>query len=653
MNDLYKRWAHRKFIVPSIVAALLIMATPAIGRDVYNLNAGWRFFDAAATSSDGAQSVSLPHRCVGGGNYLKELDVPAEWGSHRVWIKGYGGGPVVAVFVNGRLAGEHRGGYTAWQFEVTRLLEAGKRNYIYMVCTAAGRFDVLPTAGDMELTEGLFRDVELIVTGQTAVDDVEVVQREVSAERVEGEVRILVSGGAKEVNIEIYDDEERVAARGEARVNDGVAVVPFAIDGPRLWHGRRAPNLYTVMATAGGDSVSVVTGFRKVEADPGRGFILNGESYPLRGVVVHQDRPLTGAAISRYEVEEDVALILEMGANAVRVEGVAHHPAFYELCDREGIVVWSDFPLTGEAFLTDKGFVPTDGYRHNGRTQVQDILHQQRNHPCVAIWGVFSNLHARDDNPAEYVRELNAMAKSEGQGRLTAASSNTDGELNFITDLICWAHHFGWTEGLPEEIDTWKGHFFGQWGGLCSAVSYGAGASVAHQEPAPSRPDHLGPRHPESWQTHLHEVYYRSLGVDQRLWGIWVRNMFDYSAPRREGGEGGMNDLGLTTFDRKVKKDAYYLYKANWNAAEPFVHIVGRRRNTRQERTQNIKVYSNLGEAELFVNGSSAGVRTADNGILVWEGIVLRQGANRVEARSGDAADAVRIDITPAARQAL
>jgi beta-galactosidase len=627
-----------------LIFLMALVAGSAAGGDIYSLNAGWLFFDGVATSSDGALAVVLPHRCYGEGNYVKELDVPEEWADKRVFIKGYGGGPVATVFVNGRLAGEHRGGYTAWRMEVTRLLNQGK-NYIHIVCAPAGRFDVLPTAGDMEITGGLFRDMELEVAGREAIGDVWVVPSSVSAERAEGVVRVATDGA---VRVEIADSDGYVVARVE-----GHGEVPFAIDNPRLWHGRRAPHIYTVTIATADDSVAVVTGFRSVEADPARGFLLNGESYPLRGVVVHQDRPLAGAAITRAEVEEDIELIKDMGANAVRVEGVAHHPAFYELCDREGIVVWSDFPLQGEVFLTDRAYVPTPEFRANGLAQAGDIVRQQRNHPSVAIWGVFSNLQARDDNPLEYIRSLNDMACAEGPAQLTAASSNADGELNFVTGLVCWSHHFGWTEGLPEEINTWKRHFAREWGNLCSAVSYGAGASVAHQEPAPSRPDHLGPRHPERWQTHIHEVYYGALSGEAMFWGLWVRNMFDYAAPRRQWGERGVNDLGLVTHDRRVRKDAYYFYKANWNTDEPMTYIAERRWNVRPERRQTIKAYSNQPEAELFINGVSAGVRTGSSATFVWENVELRQGVNTVEVRAGEVKDAVRIEINPAARQRL
>lgn len=631
----------RRYITALI---LLLAGTAASARDTYNMNSGWRFFAAAATTSDGAISVVLPHTYSGVGNYVRELDVPKEWAGRRILLRGGGGGPVLTVFVNGRLAGEHRGGYNGWEFAIEHMLNWGARNEIHIVCSPAAHFDMLPTAGDMELSGGLFRDVELVVAGTMFIGKVVVQPLTVTSDRVEAQV--LVKGRA---SVHVLDPSGVVVARAS-----GADKIPFSIDNPLLWHGRQAPHLYNVRVRSLDDSVTVTTGFRTVAADPARGFLLNGQPYPLRGVVVSQDRPLIGAAISEAQVAEDVALIKGMGANAVRVAGVAHNPEFYDMCDREGIIVWSDFPLVGEVFLTDKAFVSTSEWRENAATQALDIIAQQRNHPCVAMWGIFSNLQNRGDNATPFVRELSDMVRQTDPSRLTAASSNIDGDINFATDLICWSHSFGWSSGLPGEINLWRDHFTRQWGGkLRSAVSYGAGGSIAHTEVAVVRPDPLGDRHPEAWQTHLHEEYYNALRNDRNFWGVFVCNMFDYAAPRSMGGERGVNDFGLVTLDRKVCKDAYYFYKANWDTDESFVYIAERRRTVRGVEAQEIKVYTNMSEAELFVNGISAGVRRAADGVCLWPRVALRRGANNVEVRSGSVSDQVRLEVSERMRQAI
>lgn len=671
----------KKSIIVILTAAVCF--TSAASREVYNLNDGWKFFNGRATSSDGAGTVMLPHtwNCDaaagnelyfrGIGNYLKEVNVPASWNGKRVFIKGYGANSVATVFVNGKLAGEHRGGYTAFCFEITDLLKAGTRNYFRIMVNNSPRSDVLPTAGDMNAYGGLFRNVELIVASRSMIsltdhgsDGVYVKQKKITTQRVEAEASIKVSAigeGTLQARLAVISPTDDTVAVNSVRVKAEAgktvtAVIPFAFDQPLLWNGRKDPYMYRIcveLAEGGNvcDRVDVSTGFRYFSVDPASGFSLNGKPYPLRGVVVHQDRAGAAIALAPAHAKEDVAIIKEMGANAVRVEGVVHHPEFYDLCDREGIVVWSDFPLMGEAYLTDKAFIDTDAFRSNGIDQATDIIRQQYNHPSVMIWGIFSNMHTRDDNPIPYIRQLDALAKREDPTRMTAASSNTDGGINFITDLVCWNHRFGWQEGQPSDISIWKQQHHANWARMRSAVSYGAGASIYHQGSATSRPQWDGSRHPEQWQTFLHETYLSALKDDTAFWGLFVCNMFDYGAVGRTWGDNnGINDMGLVTFDRKERKDAYYLYKANWNDQQPFVYIAERRWIRRTDTAQDIKLYSNLADAELIVNGLSQGRKTAVNGICIWNGVKLKEGVNLIEARAGDRRDFARIEIDAAAK---
>ncbi|MDL2320341.1 glycoside hydrolase family 2 protein [Alistipes sp. OttesenSCG-928-B03] len=660
-----------------ILLLLIFTAAPGFARDVYNFNHGWKFFDGRQTTSDNAVAVTLPHSWNGDatagdqyyvrgvGNYLKDVVVPAGWAGRRVFIKCYGANQTAQVFVNGKLAGEHLGGSTAFCCEITDKIKVGQRNFFHIMVSNSARADVLPTAGEENAYGGLFRDVEIVVTGNEVVsltdnasDGVYIRQKKVSAQRVEGDAVVRVNGtGDATVRVEfsLHDASGVVVAEEAANLRlrgreTATAAIPFALNAPNLWAGVGNPYLYTVKVRVYNgktlaDQVEFRTGFRSVAADPQRGFFLNGESYPLKGVIVHRDRPLIANALTAGQVAEDFALIREMGANAVRVFGGAHHPEFYRLCDEHGIIVWSDFPLVGDAYLADKGFINSAAFRANGFVQAADIVRQQYNHPSVAIWGVFSNLHARDDDPVEYVKALNEFAKKEDPSRLTAASSNQDGEINFVTDLVCWDHFYGWKEGQPSYINTWKRSYSANWATLCAAVSYGAGGSVWQQADVLQRPDWRGNLHPERWQTHLHEEYMAALADDTMFWGTFVANMFDFGAAGyRWGATPGVNDMGLVTYDRKDRKDSYYFYKANWCETDPFVYIADRRWARRRGEGQEIRVYTNLDEAELFVNGLSQGRREAKGGICRWN-VQLKEGANLIEARSGVQRDNAKIEI--------
>ena len=238
------------------------------------------------------------------------------------------------------------------------------------------------------------------------------------------------------------------------------------------------------------------------------------------------------------------------------------------------------------------------------------------------------------------------MAMQEDPSRMTTATSNQDGPINFVTDLIVWDLPFGWKEGMPGDLKIWLDQLQKKWGSLCSGITYGAGASIYHQEDSLYRPNYLGNWHPERWQTSLHEQYFPLVDASPFLWGWFVANMFDYGAAGRDWGEGtGIDDRGLVTFDRKYRKDAFYFYKANWNKAEPMVYIAQKRWTPRVKTTQTIRVYSNAPEVELLVNGASLGRKTGANGVFLWENVELKRGVNALEARSDTSIDYADIRV--------
>lgn len=655
----------------------LLLAAPGLGaREVHNLNYNWRFF---SNRDDREQNVNIPHMwnfdALGGerdyyrglGNYQKDINVPSDWRDKRVFLRGYGANSVSNLLVNSKHVGEHRGGFNAFTYEITDYLDYGKRNFLWLMVNNAPRTDVLPIAGDANSYGGLFRDVELIVTGNEAISltdysssGVYIVQESVTPEKVEAEAVVMVNGRRNKNNLTasftVYDGSGAAVAEGQHKFklndrNTTTVRMPFSIEEPRLWNGTLAPHMYEVAVRIadGGkitDSVRVATGFRKIDIDSKGNFKLNGEPYKLKGVVVHQDRAMVGTALTVYQVKEDFDFVKEMGANIVRVAGVAHHPYFYEFCDRAGIMVVSDFPLVGPVRRTDRSFLNSPYFLENARQQALETIAQQFNHPSVIAWGLFSDIRFSGEDPQPFVTELNALAKKNDPSRFTAATSNQDGNTNMIPDLIIWDHHLGWREGQPEDIAVWQKQMHSQWGNLRSAVSYASGASIYHQSDSLRRPLYLGNWHPERWQTHFHEVYYDNLAPDNLFWAIFVGNMFDYGATIRTWGEGnGINDCGLVTFNRKYRKDAFYFYKANWNTTEPFVYIAERRWAVRDSKQQQIKVYTNQPEAVLFVNGVAHGTGKAERGRIIWKNVGLREGLNTIGVNSGELTDAVEIMV--------
>ncbi|MBQ4279468.1 MAG: DUF4982 domain-containing protein [Rikenellaceae bacterium] len=663
-----------------ILAAILLLAAGlnADAKEVFKLNRNWDFFSDTEGSSDHAVKVNLPHTWNqdalsgkkdyfrGIGHYIKEMTFPKEWAAKRIYLRVNGANSIANVQVNGTHVAEHRGGYTSFTVEITRYVKFGEKNAIWLIVNNAPQMDVLPTAGNLNSYGGLFRSVELIVTDPVHValtdfgsDGVYINQKKVTDEEVVGEAMVKVDGAGDRplrVTLEIMaPGRETVTAELPRFKPDNLAgamaVVPFRIERPTLWQGEENPFLYNMAVKIFDedrlcDSVFLRTGFRTFRVDPDRGFMLNGRPYPLRGVYAHQDRASVGNAVTYYQIREDVDLITEMGANAVRVTGYPQSSEFYDLCDRKGLIVWSDLPLIGPFYLTDRAYVRSSAFHDNARQQLVEMIRQQYNHPSIAMWGIFSDLTLRGDDPTPFVRELNYLAKQEDPSRLTVASSNQDGEINFVTDLVCWDHTLGWKEGTPEDIMVWMAQLRKNWRTLNSGLSYGAGASIYHQQDSLVKPLYHSNWHPENWQTYLHEQYLKNIADSAFFWGTFVCNMFDHGAAGYEWGEGnGIDDRGVVTFDRKYRKDAYYLYKANWNKTDPFVYVAERRRIERNNPVQHIKVYSNQPEVELVVNGRSVGVAQGERGIFNWDGVQLDEGLNLIEARAGNASDQTIIAV--------
>ena len=469
---------------------LLVLLTACLGlpaREVINLNRDWRFFSYSEGSSDRAQNVNLPHTwnndALGGkndyfrgvGNYMKDIQVPLEWRNKRVFIRFSGAGTVTDLIVNGRHVGEHRGGFGAFTFELTGYLRYGEQNLLWAIVNNAPRLDVLPTAGDINIYGGLYRDVDLIVTEPSHIavnhygsQGVYVHQKSVSRERAELEAVVRIDGlrdRLLSVTATVVTPMRDTVASEHARFRvpaegRGSVSVPIAMDNPRLWNGTADPFMYDVIVRLMDDSllcdeVTVPLGLRYFSVDPKQGFLLNGSPYRLRGVSHYEDRASVGNALTPYQIAEDLDLIAEMGANAVRAAAYPHNESFYDECDRRGLVVLSELPLIGPAYMTDRGYINTEAFRDNGRDQLREMIFQQFNHPSVAVWGIFFDQTPRGDDPTAYVKELNSLAMLEDPSRLTSATSNQDGKINFVTDLVVWDHNYGWKEGLPSDIKVW------------------------------------------------------------------------------------------------------------------------------------------------------------------------------------------------------
>lgn len=603
------------------------MIASAHAREVLPINEGWRFFFKSERTSDNARHVTLPHSwntdpLAQGywletvGNYQNGMYIPAEWASKRLFVKFYGVQSVADVFVNGYHVGTHRGGGTAFTFEITDKIRFGTDNALLVMVNNSSRDDVLPTSTDMNLYGGIYREAELIVTEATAIsplylgsDGVLVHPREVSAERTEGEIEVHLTSKLENtcsLNIEITapDGRQVFSKRQKAKIDGKPVSVPFTVEAPELWSPEH-PALYTVTAAIGEDSISdrivVRTGFRSIGVSPSEGFSINGVRTPVHGVVIHHDNALSGGTLVAEDYNADLQQIHAIGANAIRSAVTPHAQYLYDRCDEQGLLVWIDAPFHRAPFLGDMAYFATPDFEENGLQQLQEIIAQHINHPSVVMWGIFSQLWMRGDNVTPYLRRLNDTARAMDPSRPTVACSDQDGALNFITDLIVWKQNVGWRRGTTDDVIVWRNQLQKNWSHLRSGVCYGGQGFLGHKsytaqdEP---RTNWL----PEEKQTRFHEEYARNLQNDSLFWGVWIESLFDYGSSRRPY---GVNGSGLITLNRREHKDAFYLYKAMWNRQEPTLHIVDKRRRLRDNDKQLFRVYSSAGTPLLLAGADT------------------------------------------------
>lgn len=645
-----------------LILAMVLFGTFASvsAREIYSLNSGWKFFYKEENSSDNAREVTLPHTWnldafVGNGsynqtaaNYQRTLYVPSEWKSKRLFLRFNGVQSVADVFVNGRHIGDHYGGYTAFTFEITDNVSYGYNNALLVAVSNTYRNDVLPTSTEENVYGGIYRDVELIVTDKTTIsplyygtDGVMVHQMDVSKERVSGRVDVALLG-RKDVlhNVAVDflapDGYVSLSKSVKAKIDGNLVAVPFTIENAELWSPMN-PRLYTIRVTVGDEVVEVKTGFRRIEVTPEKKLTVNGRRLRVRGVVLGHDRVPKGNAVSKAEITSDLALVREMGANAVRSVTGPHSQHLYNELDRLGMLAWVDFPFTRAPFLSDIPYYSTPRFEANGLQQLHEIVLQNINHPSVAMWGVFSMLRGNSKQQMDYIRKLNSTAKKLDASRPTVAMSNQDGDINFITDLIVWQQSVGWESGEITDLDLWQGALRSSWNHLRQAVCYGESSNPANGVGVVKLNNSVAA---SARQQKFHEGYSRM--VDEELfWGVWLNSMFDGGSARYTR---GVRNSGVVAGDHKSRKNLFYLYKSQWNGRKPTLHITDKDRAIRSDEKQVLTVYSSMGLPVMTINGDTVACHNVARTIYRTDTLTLK-GENAVKVTLGDKSDEMTLTI--------
>ena len=621
-------------------------------RTVLNLNKDWTFYKDVADLSQlpaSGEQVDLPHTWNAtdgqdGGNdyfrgsclYKKALSRAELPEADLYYLEICGANSSADVYLNGKKLAHHDGGYSTWRVDLTEAL--CEQNELAVFVDNAPNDEVYPQMADFTFYGGLYRNVNLVAVNKTHFDldyygaPGLMITPKIKGEDAEVSVTAFVKNlteGQKLVYT-IYDSAECEIARVES--TDTTAVL--TVKGVHRWHGRRDPYLYCceVEIVEGDtvlDNVCSRFGCRTFEIDPERGFILNGEEYPLRGVSRHQDRLGIGNALLPEHHKEDMDLICEVGATTIRLAHYQHDQYFYDLCDEYGMVVWAEIPYISKHL---------PGGRENTVSQMKELVAQNYNHPSIVVWGLSNEISigGADEDLLENHRILNDLCHEMDKTRLTTIAAvsmcKMDDPYLQIPDVVSYNHYFGWYGGDTSMNGPWFDKFHAMHPTLPIGVSeYGCEALNWHTS-KPVQGDYT-----EEYQAYYHEELIKQLFTRKYLWATHVWNMFDFGADARaEGGENGQNHKGLMTMDRKYKKDAFYAYKA-WLSDDPFVHLCGKRYVDRVEDVTRVTVYSNQSEVELFVNGESLGKQQSDLHFFYFD--VPNVGESEIVAKAGELTD--------------
>ena len=621
-------------------------------RRIEKIRNGWYF-----TGPDKVrEAVSLPHTWNGydgqdgGDDYYRgtciydcEVQKPEVLPEEQIYLQFLGVNASAKVYLNEEEVCEHDGGYSTFRVNVTDKLKSGSNKLLVYVDNSVNN-RVYPQKADFTFYGGIYRDVEFLIL-PTEHFDVDYY----GGPGIKYDTKI--TGKDAKVHVTTYLNDAAKVSNEKVRVTlldaDGKSVAIaegedtiLEVTDVHLWDGLDDPYLYRLEAALVKkgkvvDEISCNCGVRTFKFSPKDGFHLNGRPYPLHGVSRHQDWKDLGNAINTEHMDLDMELIREVGANTIRLAHYQHNQYFYDLCDKYGMIVWAEIPYISEHL--------SDG-NENTISQMKELIVQNYNHPCIVTWGVSNEITISGKKLKRKMlanhRALNDLCHEMDPTRPTTlacfAMCPHWHPVAHITDLVGWNLYLGWYVPFFWLNDLWIKfwHFLYPNRRLCYS-EYGAEGMPNLHSAKPKRGDNT-----EEYQCKYHEYMLECFKRYPYMWATYYWNMFDFAADaRNQGGEPGMNHKGMITFDRKIKKDTFYLYKAYWTKT-PFVHLAGKRYEYRAEKITEITVYSNLDEVSLYNNGKLVGTKKGEK---VFKFKLAMKKENKLEVKAGDLVDSAVI----------
>ena len=658
----------------TLLWALLTCCAVVHAREVTSFNDGWEFkkgpfaqdaMKVAQKWNAKWEKVNIPHTWnaddmqkraasfyEGVGYYRKNYVFSESLKGKRVFLRFEGVASCAEVYVNGYLVGTHKGGYSAFVCEIGSQIKYGKENEIMVKADNASRPDVIPVNHNLfGVYGGMYRPVWLVVTepcnivvNDCASPGVYVTQKNVSKKSAEVSVKVKVDNASLlpaslELENTIYDMNGKQIKKHRQTFEltpQGVQAYTstFKLSNPHLWQGREDPYLYKVVSRLiqNGQVIDEVVqplGVRKYEIIAGDGFYLNGKKYPMYGVTRHQDWWGLGSALTNKEHDFDLAQIMDIGATTVRFAHYQQSDYLYSRCDTLGLVIWAEIPFVNRV---------TGQEWENAHQQMRELVRQSFNHPSIYVWGIHNEVYHPHGYTAALTQSLHDLCKTEDPDRYTAAVNgygHADHPVNQNADIQGMNRYFGWYEKRIQDIDPWIEKLEKEypWQRLM-LTEYGADANLEHQTEILGDALNWGSEfYPETFQTKTHEYQWSVIAKHPYIIASYLWNMFDFCAPMwKRGGVDSRNMKGMMTFDRKVKKDSYYWYKANWSK-DPVLYLTQRRNVEREKKETTVTVYSNIGTPKVYLNGQELkDMRKGYTDVhYIFDHVMLQEGKNTVK----------------------
>ena len=661
-------WLYYLFIILVIISTAI--QGKAQSRIIMPLVNDWKFVlvekENVSPASTSWKDIKIPHTWndkdiqsgdkvhYGTALYKRDFILEKAVANKQYFLRFEGVGQYAELYVNDKYVGEHLGSYSAFVFNITRFLINDTTNSILVKVNNELANSYPKDNFLFGIYGGIYRGVSLIITNDLhisltdhASSGVYVHQEDISTADASLEIvtKLKNEGSNKQIitirNRLFSEDARLIAESSEQKTLYPGGLIPVSsflkVKNPHLWNGKKDPYLYRLETEIiqGGKVVDNITqpiGIRFFFIDPEKGFILNGEPYRLYGVCRHQEWQDKGNALLPEHHKRDMDLIDELGATSIRLAHYQQADYIYSLADSMGILIWAEIPFVN-------GY--QDNADDNAMQQLTELIKQNFNHPSIFVWGLHNEVIKNNvvTKPVNLTIKLQNLAKELDPSRYTVAVSNIwwvfDHPIHQLADLQGFNQYTGWYGGKPSELNNWINNYHNSKPDIRVSVSeYGAGGNIFHQTNDVSTvPNPTGQFFPETYQTYYHEVTYSAIENAPFIWSSYVWNMFDFSVPEwNRGGIKGRNHKGLVTYDRKIKKDAYYWYKANWSE-EHVLYLTGRRNNSQDTKIRTFTAYCNFGIPELFINGKNYGKMTVGINPVqyVSSDIPLAHGENKIE----------------------